>query len=72
MPMALYSFFEEYDFSGKAIVSFVTSGGSAFSDSIHTIGELEPGAEVLEGLSIGASGVIEEENVQTWLEGLSL
>lgn len=52
MPMALYSFLDEYDLSGKTILPFVTSGGSGFSRTIRTIEREEPGAEVLDGLSI--------------------
>ena len=33
MPMAVYSFLEEYDLSGKTIVPFVTSGGSSVQDA---------------------------------------
>ena len=35
LPMPLYSFFEEYDFSGKTIIPFVTHGGSGFSGTIN-------------------------------------
>lgn len=52
MPMTVYSFLDEYNLSGKNIVIFCTSGGSGFSDSIKTIGKLEPNATILEGLSI--------------------
>lgn len=41
MPMPLYSFFDEYDFSGKTIVPFCTHGGSRFSDAVKTIRGLE-------------------------------
>ena len=34
--MAMYSFFDEYDLSNKTIITFNTSGGSAFSDTINT------------------------------------
>ena len=37
MPMAVYSFLDEYDLSGKTIVPFVTSGGSGFSGSVSEI-----------------------------------
>ena len=47
MPMALYSFFEEYDFSGKTIIPFNVHNGSRFSGTISTIQELEPGATVI-------------------------
>lgn len=71
MPMAVYSFLEEYDFSGKTIVPFVTSGGSGFSDSIREIQQAEPGATVLEGLSIGSgSATSAQVSVAEWLDGL--
>ena len=71
MPMAVYSFLEETDLSGKTIVSFVTSGGSGFSNTISAIESLEPDAEVREGLSISGSSATEaQETVEEWLAGL--
>lgn len=71
MPMALYSFLEETDLSGKTIVPFVTSGGSGFSGTIQTIESMEPGATVEEGLSISASGATgAQEQVNEWLREL--
>ena len=55
MPMAVYSFLEEYDFSNKTILPFVTSGGSGFSDAINEIKALQPNATVTEGLAIPQS-----------------
>ncbi|GFI45150.1 hypothetical protein IMSAGC019_00460 [Lachnospiraceae bacterium] len=58
LPMPLYTFFEEYDFSGKTIIPFVTHGGSGFSGTIRTIQELEPDATVVEaGLSVSRNSV---------------
>lgn len=73
MPMALYSFLDEYDLSGKTIVPFVTSGGSGFSSTERTIAELEPDATVLDGLSVG-DGRIDgaQEDVTSWLTDLGL
>ncbi len=48
MPMAMYSFFEEYDFSGKTIIPFNVHNGSRFSSTISTIQSLEPNAAVVE------------------------
>lgn len=48
MPQALYTFLEEYDFSGKTIIPFTTHGGSGFSRTISTIAELQPGANMVE------------------------
>lgn len=53
MPMILYTFLDEYDLSGKTIAPFNTSGGSGFSGSLDTIAEMEPEAEITEGLSLG-------------------
>ena len=49
MPMILYTFFDTYDFSGKAIIPFNTHGGSGFSGMISTIRNLEPNATVKDG-----------------------
>lgn len=73
MPMAIYSFLDEYDFSGKTIVPFVTSGGSGFSNAISEIKSAEPGATVLEGLSIGGgSAASAQDDVADWLADLGL
>ena len=71
MPMAVYSFLDEYDLSGKTIAPFVTSGGSGFSGTVSEIETLEPDAEVQEGLSIGDSNVQDARgNVESWLQEL--
>ena len=69
MPMILYSFFDEYDFSGKTIVPFNTHGGSGFSNTISTIADLEPGANVNEnGFTVSRNNVQEaESDIITWL-----
>lgn len=55
MPMIVYTFLDEYNFSGKTIAPFVTSGGSGFSGTISTIESMEPDAVVVDGLSLGSS-----------------
>lgn len=74
MPMVMQSFFDEYDFSGKTIIPFCTSGGSAFSDSINEMKKLEPNAIVIDnGLHIGASGAVgAEKQVQEWVDSLNI
>lgn len=74
LPMPLYSFFEEYDFSGKTIVPFTVHGGSSFAGTRQTIAELEPGATVVnDGLSISRNSVAEAEaSVVDWVQGLGL
>ena len=71
MPMILYSFFDEYDLSGKTIAPFCTSGGSGLSDTVRTSETLEPDAVVLEGLHIGSSEADDPESaVAEWLSNL--
>ena len=72
LPMAVYSFFDEYDFSGKTIIPFNVHNGSRFSHTIQTIQELEPDATVVEdGFTVSEQTVAEAaEDVAAWLEGL--
>ena len=72
LPMAVYSFFDEYDFSGKTIIPFNVHNGSRFSRTIQTIQELEPDATVLEdGFTVSEQTVADAaEDVAAWLEGL--
>lgn len=74
LPMPLYTFLEEYDFSGKTIIPFTTHGGSGFSGTISTISELQPDASVIEdGLSISRNSVPDaQSDVADWIEGLNL
>lgn len=74
LPMPLYTFLEEYDFSGKTIIPFTTHGGSGFSRTIQTISELQPDATVIsDGLSISRNSVPDAEGeVIDWVNGLGL
>ena len=72
LPMAVYSFLDEYDFSGKTIIPFNVHNGSRFSRTIQTIQELEPDATVVEdGFTVSEQTVADAaEDVAVWLEGL--
>jgi flavodoxin len=61
MPMALFSFLEQYDFAGKTIIPFCTHNGSRLGSSIRDIERLCPGAAILDGLALngGRSGSFE-------------
>lgn len=72
MPMAMYSFFDTYDFSGKTIVPFNTHEGSGVSGTNDDIKKLEPKANVLKSLAI-RGGDMEENQIPTvekWLNEL--
>lgn len=67
--MILYTFLDEYDLSDKTIVPFNTHGGSGFSSTIDTIRELEPDAEVLDGLSISRNSIQDaEQEIVDWVQ----
>ena len=74
LPMPLYTFLEEYDFSGKTIIPFTTHGGSGFSGTIDTIQELQPDAQVVQyGLLISRNSVPQaQSDVADWVSGLGL
>lgn len=72
-PMAIYSFLDAYDLSGKTVIPFVTSGGSGFSRTISAIEEAEPEATVIEGLALSGSSVGSAgDQITQWLDGLAL
>lgn len=75
MPMALFTFLEENDFSGKKIVPFCTHGGSGLGRGPADIARLCPGAAVLDGLAIRGAAVADgrsEAAVETWLRSMGL
>ena len=50
-PMAVYTFLESYDWSGKTLVPFNTSASGGFGRSLSGLEESASGAAVLEGIS---------------------
>lgn len=71
LPMAMYSFFDEYDFSGKTIVPFTSHNGSGLSGIPEDIKKLEPNANVTKGFTVHYSKVLDaEDDVKSWLHGL--
>ena len=71
MPQPLYTFLEEYDFSGKTIIPFNSHGGSGFSNTIEEIKKLQPNATVKDdGLSISRNDVADsEQEITDWAKG---
>ena len=69
MPMAVVTFLERYDFSGKTILPLCTNEGSGMGSSERDIKKYAPGAIVKNGLSIiGSSASSSEEQVKRWLK----
>lgn len=48
MPMAMYSFFDEYDFTDKVLIPFSCHGGSGWSGTVDDIAGMEPSATMVE------------------------
>lgn len=68
MPMAVYTFLERYDFTGKTILPLCTNEGSGMGSSENNIRKLAPGAVVKKGLPIiGSNAENSTETVKRWL-----
>ena len=48
-PTIINTFLERYDFSGKKIVLFATSGGSGFGKAVSNLQQSAPNAKIIEG-----------------------
>lgn len=69
MPMAMWTFLERYDFSGKVIRPLCTHEGSGMGHSEADIRRLCPGAVVTEGLPItGGSVATAKPQIKHWVE----
>ena len=72
MPMAVFTFLESYDFSGKTIIPFCTHEGSGMGSSERDIKKLCPNAKVLPGLPIRGSSVTRaDSDIANWLKRLN-
>ena len=72
-PMAVYTFLESCDWTGKTLVPFSTSASGGFGRSLSGIEESAAGAEVLEGLDLTESELPDAESrISEWLTGLGL
>lgn len=67
-PSIIDTFMTSYDFAGKTVIPFATSGMSGIGDSGKNMQALAPSAKVLEGKRF-SSGVSAEE-LKSWAEGL--
>ena len=68
MPMAVFTFLENYDFAGKTILPLCTNEGSGMGGSENDIRKTCKGADVKKGLSItGSQAANSGEAVKKWL-----
>lgn len=68
MPMAVFTFLESYDFSGKTIIPYCTHEGSGIGNSERDIKKLCTNAKVMPGLAIRGSNVKSAVGtIKSWL-----
>lgn len=69
-PTIINTFLERYDFSGKTIVLFATSGGSGLGSTAAALQSSAPGARILDGRLL--NGRLNEGDLTAWVSGLKL
>ena len=67
-PTIINTFLESYDFSGKSIILFATSGGSGFGKSVEELSPSCPNATIREGRML--NGNPSEQELRQWVESL--
>ena len=64
-PTIINTFLEKYDFTGKKIVLFATSGGSGFGNTVKELQPSAPGAQLVEGRLLNHANKKEIEELVT-------
>lgn len=67
-PSIIDTFMTSYDFAGKTVIPFATSGMSGIGDSDKNMQALAPSAKVLDGKRFSAG--VSAEELKSWAEGL--
>lgn len=65
-PSIIDTFMESYDFAGKTVIPFATSGGSGLGDSAANMQKLAKGAKVVNGKRFSGSASAEE--LKAWAD----
>lgn len=69
-PTIINTFLESYNFSGKTIIPFATSGGSNLGRTNDRLKPSCPGAALLQGRML--NGSLSEASLKKWVEDLNL
>lgn len=69
-PTIVNSFLEAYDFTGKTIVLFATSGGSGLGRAASDLQGSAPGAKIVDGRML--NGRLNASELKKWAEGMKL
>lgn len=66
-PTIINTFLETYDFSGKKIVLFATSGGSGFGNTVQELQVSAPNANIVEGKLLNH---VSKQEINEWVQTL--
>lgn len=66
-PTIINTFLEKYDFTGKKIVLFATSGGSGFGNTVKELKPSAPGAEIVAGKLLNRAS---KQEIENWVKTL--
>lgn len=66
-PTIINTFLEKYDFTGKKIVLFATSGGSGFGNTVKELKPSAPGAEIVAGKLLNRAS---KQKIENWVKTL--
>ena len=69
-PTIVNTFLESYDFTGKTVVLFATSGGSGLGSTAAALQGSAPGARIVSGRML--NGRVSEHQLKAWVSGLKL
>lgn len=70
-PTIINTFLESYNFSGKKIVLFATSGGSGFGKTVEGLkGSVDSSTTIQEGKVLNSR--VSKEDLKTWVESLEV
>ena len=66
-PTIINTFLEAYDFAGKKVVLFATSGGSGFGNTVKELKPSAPKAEIVEGKLLNRAS---KQDIENWVKTL--
>ena len=66
-PTIVNTFLEKYDFSGKKIILFATSGGSGFGNTVKELQPSAPNSEIVEGKLLNRAN---KQEIENWVKTL--
>lgn len=69
-PTIINTFLESYNFSGKTVIPFATSGGSGMGKTNIGLAPSCPGAVLLDGKML--NGMQSKDSLKAWIESLDL